>query len=60
VWQEGREEEGRSMSAIVKQRKTGVGECYLKTREGSPHPAETRARLVNIYLMWGRLSKTRF
>jgi hypothetical protein len=26
------------MSATVKQRKTGVGECYLETREGSPCP----------------------
>jgi hypothetical protein len=36
LWQEGREEEERLMSATVKQRKTGVGECYLETREGSP------------------------
>jgi hypothetical protein len=28
----------RLMSAIVKERKTGVGECYLETRKGSPHP----------------------
>jgi hypothetical protein len=27
VWQEGREGEERLMSATVKQRKTGVGEC---------------------------------
>jgi hypothetical protein len=26
------------MSATVKQRKTRAGECYLETREGSPHP----------------------
>jgi hypothetical protein len=30
--------EERLMSAIVKQRKTGVGECYLETRGGSPRP----------------------
>jgi hypothetical protein len=30
--------EERLMSAIVKQRKTRVGECYLETREGSPRP----------------------
>jgi hypothetical protein len=28
----------RSMSAIVKQRKTKIRECYLEAREGSPHP----------------------
>jgi hypothetical protein len=34
LWQEGREGEERLMSATVKQRKTGVGECYLKPEEG--------------------------
>jgi hypothetical protein len=38
LWQEGREGEGILMSAIVKQRKTRVRECYLETRKGSPHP----------------------
>jgi hypothetical protein len=38
MWQDGREGKGRLMTAIAKQRKTGVGECYLETREGSPHP----------------------
>jgi hypothetical protein len=38
VWQEGREGEERLMSAIMKPRKTGVGECYLETRGGSPCP----------------------
>jgi hypothetical protein len=37
LWQEGREGEERLMSVIVKQRKTGVGECYLETRGESPH-----------------------
>jgi hypothetical protein len=37
MWQEGREGEERLMSASVKQRKTGVGDCYLETREESPH-----------------------
>jgi hypothetical protein len=33
----GRQEEGREIrSATVKQRKTGVGECYLETKGGSP------------------------
>jgi hypothetical protein len=36
VWQEGREGEESSMSATVKQRKTGVGDYYLVTRGGSP------------------------
>jgi hypothetical protein len=30
--------EERLMSATVKQRKTGVEECYLETRGGSCHP----------------------
>jgi hypothetical protein len=29
---------GERLSATVKQRKTGVEECYLETREGSPCP----------------------
>jgi hypothetical protein len=36
--QEVREGEKRLMSSTVKQRKTRVGECYLETRGGSPHP----------------------
>jgi hypothetical protein len=38
LWQQGREGEERLISAIIKQRKTGVGGCYLETRGGSPHP----------------------
>jgi hypothetical protein len=38
LWKEGREWEERLMSVTVKQRKTGIGECYLDTRGGSPHP----------------------
>jgi hypothetical protein len=38
VWEEGKEGEERLMSGTVKQRKTGVGECYLEIRGGSPHP----------------------
>jgi hypothetical protein len=34
VWQEDRKGEEQLMSATVKQRKTGVGEYYLETREG--------------------------
>jgi hypothetical protein len=37
MWQEGREGGERLMRATVKQRKTGVGECYLETRGGSLH-----------------------
>jgi hypothetical protein len=36
VWQEGRERGWES--ATVKQRKTGVGDCYLEAREGSHLP----------------------
>jgi hypothetical protein len=38
LWQEGREWEDRFMSVTVEQRKTGVQEFCLETREGSPHP----------------------
>jgi hypothetical protein len=35
----GRQGGGREIKiATVKQRKTGVGECYQETREESPHP----------------------
>jgi hypothetical protein len=35
----GRQKGGREiMNDIVKQRKTGVGKCYLETREGSSLP----------------------
>jgi O-glycosyl hydrolase len=40
LWQEGREVEERLMSGTVKQRKTGVRECCLETRAGSPHPRD--------------------
>lgn len=33
---------GRGKGATVKERKTGIGECHLNTREGSP-PPEIRA-----------------
>jgi hypothetical protein len=43
------------MSAVVKQRKTRVGECYLETREGHLAPEVTVANKMAGAYVWNKL-----
>jgi hypothetical protein len=45
----------RLMSATVKQRKTGAGECNLETRGGSPCPEVKAANEITCDYVWDKL-----
>jgi hypothetical protein len=60
MWQEGSEGEGRLMSATVKQRKTGVGECYLETEKGHLTPEAKAANEMTCDYVRDRLYPTPF
>jgi hypothetical protein len=60
VWQEGREAEERFMSATVKQRKTGVGECYPETRGGHLASEVKTANEIICHYVWEKLYPTPF
>jgi hypothetical protein len=47
--------EEKLMSAIVKQRKTGVGECYLEARERSPRTEVNTANEITCDYVWDKM-----
>jgi hypothetical protein len=48
--------EERLTSATVKQRKNGVGECYLETTEGSPDPEVRAANGLTCGYVWDKVN----
>jgi hypothetical protein len=60
MWQEGREEEGRLVSATVKQRKTRVVECYLESEKGYLTPEVRAANEMICDYVWEKMLPSHF
>jgi hypothetical protein len=51
----GRQGEGKEINeSTVKQRKTGVGECYLETEKGHHGPEVKRSNEIICDYIWGK------